>query len=283
MEFSQHSVSTHPEFSEFVTTIACLRDPNRGCPWDREQTHASLVTHMIEETYEAVDAIESNDMDHLREELGDMLLQVVLQCQIAADEGLFTIDDVCHDINAKMIRRHPHVFGTEHAENAGAVLDLWAKVKSSERKEALDQADTQQSLLDDVPKSMPALMQAQKIAKKAVSQGFEWESLDDIWDQVYEEQEELKEAYTLAEKDHRGRVVHDTATELEFGDVLFSVVQIGRRMGLDCETALRLACTKFRRRWSYMEQAAQDAQTSLEEASMDEQQTWWDAAKKEGL
>ena len=181
----------HPAFDEFVATIAALRAPD-GCPWDREQTHQSIASNMIEEAYEAVDAIEAHDTSHLREELGDVLLQVVLQSQIAADEGEFTIDDVCEDINAKMIRRHPHVFGDLHAENANDVLGMWEQVKMQERENGANadaeggsegdsrqnqegaphQATQQKSLLDAVPRNFPALMQAQKLSRKAVAAGF---------------------------------------------------------------------------------------------------------------
>ncbi len=159
----------HPAFDAFAATIAALRAPG-GCPWDREQTHASIAPNMIEEAYEAVDAIESDDIAHLREELGDVLLQVVLQSQIAADAGEFTIDDVCEDINAKMIRRHPHVFGDAAAGSANEVITLWDKIKLSE-KEATGEGEPSMpaSMLDGVPTGLPALTQAQKISRKAAA------------------------------------------------------------------------------------------------------------------
>lgn len=163
----------HPDFDAFVETIAHLRAPD-GCPWDREQTHGSIASNMIEEAYEAVDAIEAADTAHLREELGDVLLQVVLQSQIAADAGEFTIDDVCRDVNAKMVRRHPHVFGEVQASDANEVLDLWDQVKLQEKEAAAGDAEPAEAgLLDGVPRSFPALMQAQKISRKAAATGFE--------------------------------------------------------------------------------------------------------------
>ena len=165
----------HPCFDDFVATIAALRAPD-GCPWDRAQTHQSIAHNMIEEAYEAVDAIEAVDVAHLREELGDVLLQVVLQSQIASDAGEFDINDVCADVNEKMVRRHPHVFGEAQAANAGDVLDLWDRVKMAEKGAADEAADgageRREGLLDGVPTSFPALMQAQKISRKAAAAGF---------------------------------------------------------------------------------------------------------------
>ncbi len=310
MTSASHRVShpvDHPSFDQFVATIAALRAPD-GCPWDREQTHASIAKNMIEEAYEAVDAIEAADVAHLREELGDVLLQVVLQSQIAADAGEFTIDDVCAEVNAKMIRRHPHVFGEANAENANEVLDLWDQVKLSEKDQA-DQAAAsvgtqRESLLEGVPTSFPALMQAQKISRKAAAAGFEWETLDDVWAKVCEEIDELKEAYAAAPKTANGKI--DTsgaistnsgvrpgddsassstadqayaAVELEFGDVLFSLVNVARRMGIDAESALRATCGKFRDRWSYMECAAEQQNTRIEKLPPEALEQLWEKAK----
>ena len=160
--------SQHPSFDTFVRTIATLRGPD-GCPWNRAQTHESLEEYLIEEAYEAADAIESGDPDHIREELGDVLLQVVLQSQVAADAGHFTIDDVCATINEKMIRRHPHVFGDANAQNANEVADLWEQVKLSEKAGKAGTAEASY-LLDDVPSHFPALLQAQKISRRAVAE-----------------------------------------------------------------------------------------------------------------
>ena len=270
--------SEHPAFNEFVSTIAALRAPN-GCPWDKEQTHRSIASNMIEEAYEAVDAIEADDVAHMREELGDVLLQVVLQSQIAQDEGQFTIDDVCEEVNEKIVRRHPHVFGDVTATDANEVLDLWDQTKLEEKKER-----PKEGLLDGVPKSFPALMQAQKISRKAAASGFEWESVDDVWDKVDEEVAELKAAYETAPKSPNGKISKEDhaakdAAELELGDVLFSLVNVARKMGLDAEGALRATCDKFRSRWSYMEEAAEKSGTPLEDMSIEEQEALWDAAK----
>ncbi len=301
----------HASFNQFVATIAALRAPD-GCPWDREQTHASIAHNMIEEAYEAVDAIESGDMVHLREELGDVLLQVVLQSQIAADAGLFTIDDVAADVNEKMVRRHPHIFGDASAEDAGEVLALWDKVKMAERKASSPSGDSGSGeaaaggnadagnasggaseavgapgLLDGVPVSFPALMQAQKISRKAAAAGFEWDTLEDVWDQVRSEIAELDEAYEQAPKTANGKVEGDNElsihVEEELGDALFSLTNVARRMGVDSENALRASCRKFRNRWEWMEREAAARGEQLEDfmakASPEEREELWRAAK----
>ena len=270
-------------FAAFVDTIAALRAPD-GCPWDREQTHDSIAHNMIEEAYEAVDAIEKRDLKHLREELGDVLLQVVLQSQIAADAGEFDVADVCQDVNEKMIRRHPHVFGSAHASSANEVLDIWDKVKTGERnavnesllnnaanESLLDKEAKPEGLLDSVPVSFPALMQASKISRKAVSAGFEWDTVDDVWAKVEEEIAEFKQA--CAEGDPASK-------ELEFGDVLFTLVNVARKEKIDPETALRATCRKFRDRWAFMEGAAWALGKHIEDLSMDELQELWDQAKR---
>lgn len=266
-------------FSAFIDTIATLRAPG-GCPWDREQTHTSIARNMIEEAYEAVDAIERKQLSHLREELGDVLLQVVLQSQIAADADEFTVADVCRDVNEKMIRRHPHVFG-EHAcaESAEEVLDIWDAVKLTEKSAAdSQQADVQgdqrpTGLLESVPVSFPALLQAYKISRKAVSVGFEWDSIDAVWQQVEEEIAEFKGACEQG---------NQQAMEMEFGDILFSLVNVARKSGIDAEMALRASCNKFRDRWAFMEGVAWSRGISLEHMSMAELQALWDEAKVQG-
>lgn len=256
-------------FAAFVDTIAALRAPN-GCPWDREQTHESIARNMIEEAYEAVDAIEQHDTMHLREELGDVLLQVVLQSQIAADAGEFTVADVCRDVNAKMIRRHPHVFGEAAAGSAEDVLSIWDNVKLAEKSAADAQTEEPEGLLDSVPASFPALLQAYKISRKAVAAGFEWNTVEDVWAKVEEEIAEFKQAC---------RSDDAQAKELEFGDVLFSLVNVARKEGIDAETALRATCRKFRERWAFMEGAAWGQGKRIEELDMDEMQQLWDQAK----
>lgn len=281
--------AAHPAFDHFVETVAKLRSPEGGCAWNRAQTHASIGDYLIEESYEALDAIQANDTDHIREELGDVLLQVVLQSQIAADEGTFTIDDVCATIDEKMIRRHPHVFGDAKATNANEVSNLWEQVKLAEK--AAEPAD--KHLLDDVPIHFPALLQAQKISRKAVAAGFEWDTIDDVWDKVAEERAELQAAYDAAPKTEDGRILREadsnncTSTELvseaemEFGDLLFALVNVARKMGIDAESALRASNAKFRRRFARIEDAARAEGRSIEELTIDEMEAHWQHAKEE--
>ncbi|NTU72256.1 MAG: nucleoside triphosphate pyrophosphohydrolase [Coriobacteriia bacterium] len=250
-------------FDEFVEVIAALRAPD-GCPWDREQTHRSIAKNMVEEAYEAVHAIETDDIAELRDELGDVLLQVVLHSQIAADDGEFTIDEVVAAITAKIIRRHPHIFGdAEVAGNAGEVLANWDKIKAEERVEK------QQGLLDSVPHALPALMRAQTISRKAVSAGFEWDTLDDVWEKVHEELDELKATEPGSP---------EAADEI--GDVLFTIVNLARKQGIDAETALRGTCDKFRSRWTAMEEAAASEGRGIDELTLVEQEALWQQAKR---
>ncbi|WP_304427073.1 nucleoside triphosphate pyrophosphohydrolase [uncultured Adlercreutzia sp.] len=274
----------HPSFDEFVATIEALRAPD-GCPWDKVQTHQSIASNMIEEAYEAVDAIEASDKPHMLEELGDVLLQVVLQSQIAADAGEFTIDDVCRTVNEKIVRRHPHVFGELQAGDANEVLDVWDQIKMAEKEAADAGAEEPEGLLDGVPKSFPALMQAQKISRKAASAGFEWPDVEAVWDKVNEEIAELREAYEAAPKSSNGKVNGEAdpaakaAVEMEFGDVLFSLVNVARKMGVNAEEALRGTCGKFRERWAFMEGAAAGQGRRIEDLSADEMEELWAMAK----
>ncbi|MCL2826840.1 MAG: nucleoside triphosphate pyrophosphohydrolase [Eggerthellaceae bacterium] len=272
----------HTDFDEFVDTIAALRAPD-GCPWDRVQTHDSIAHNMVEEAYEAVDAIEAHDLPHMQEELGDVLLQVVLQSQIAKDAGEFDIDDVTRGINAKIIRRHPHVFGDAKAGSASEVLEIWEGIKRSEKSgasEAEAEGKAREGILESVPGALPALMQAQKMSRKAVSAGFEWESLKGVWDQVFSEIDELKCAYEAAPKDAKGAVLEGHDVELEMGDVLFSLVNVARKMGVDAESALRAGCLKFRSRWSHIEEGAWSQGREVDELSIDEMEALWSEAKR---
>lgn len=261
--------TTHPEFDRLVRTMWRLRQPD-GCPWDREQTHRSITKHMVEEAYEAVEVIEADDRAHLVEELGDVLEQVVLHAQIAADEGAFTIDDVVRGLNEKLVRRHPHVFGAHAAAgDGGEVQDIWDDVKAAERA-ASGEKDVPQGLLDSVPRSLPALMQAQKISKRAAKAGFEWETVADIWDKVAEERAEF-------EREAPG----SDARALEFGDLLFALVNVARREGIDAEEALAASNRKFRTRWSRMEDLARAEGEPLDELDTVRLNELWDRAKAE--
>ena len=260
------------EMQSLVETIWRLRQPD-GCPWDREQTHESIGKNMIEEAYEALDCIEAGDEAHLREELGDVLMQVVLHAQIAADAGAFTMADVARDINEKLIRRHPHVFGERSADSADEVLAIWDSVKLAEKgakdADASEAGERPEGLLDGVPRALPALMQAQKVSRKAAAAGFEWETVEDVWDKVAEERAEFEaEAPGTAER------------ELEFGDLLFALVNVARKEGIDAESALRASTAKFRERWAAMEDAAHEDGVALESLSTERLNALWDEVKR---
>ncbi len=239
----------HPDFDRLVRIIWRLRQPD-GCPWDKVQTHASIRRNMIEEAYEAADAIDEGSDAHLAEELGDVLMQVLLHAQMGADEGSFTIDDVVRGLNEKLLRRHPHVFGEVAAEDATEALASWEAVKDREREAAAAAAAAsgeagaiaKPGLLDSVPHSFPALMQCQKISKRAARAGFDWPSVEAVWEKVAEEKAELDAEEPGSE-----------AWEGEFGDLLFSLVNVARWEGVDAERALERANAKFRLRWARVE------------------------------
>lgn len=260
------------EMQSLVETIWRLRQPD-GCPWDRKQTHESIGKNMIEEAYEALDCIEAGDEAHLREELGDVLMQVVLHAQIAADAGAFTMADVARDINDKLIRRHPHVFGERSADSADEVLAIWDSVKLAEKgakdADAAEAGERPEGLLEGVPRSLPALMEAQKVSRKAASAGFEWETVTDVWDKVAEERSEFEaEAPGTAER------------ELEFGDLLFALVNVARKEGIDAESALRASTAKFRERWAAMENATYEGGVALGSLTTEQLNSLWDEVKR---
>lgn len=247
---------SYPELEKLIEIIDTLRSPN-GCKWDREQTHATLKRNMLEEAYEAVDAINDNDPKHLKEELGDVLLQVVLHAQISKEEGDFTIEDVAKALNEKLIHRHPHVFGDVKVQNTQEILDNWEKLKKEEKPH-------RKSVMDGISKAQSALMSAQKISKKAVSVGFEWPNDEELLKCVMSEFEEFKNAKTQDEK------------EDEFGDILFAVVNLARWNKIDAEQALIRANNKFMTRFRKMEELADK---NLSEYSLEEWDKLWKKAK----
>lgn len=242
---------------KLLETMRILRSEN-GCKWDREQTHKSVRENMLEEAYEAVDAINSGDMKHLREELGDVLLQVVLHAQIADDEGQFNFDDVAKTINEKLIHRHPHVFSDTKVKDVKEILSNWEKLK-------LEEKPHRKSVLDGISKSQSALMKAQKISKKAVRVGFEWQNLEQLKECVKSEFTEFDNAKTQQEK------------EEEFGDILFALVNLARWNKIDAEQALNIANEKFTKRFRKMEEIAQKP---LEDLTFEEWEELWVKAKK---
>lgn len=250
----------YKNLEELIDVVAKLRAPD-GCPWDREQTHTSLRPNMLEEAYEAVDAIDENDMAHLREELGDVLLQVLLHSQIASESNEFTLDDVAKELKEKLIHRHPHVFGTAKINNANDVLKTWDKLKSEEKTE-------RKSAMDGLSRSQAALISAQKISKRAVKTGFEWPNEESLYDCVMSEIEEFKEAEIEKDKNHM---------EEEMGDILFAIVNLARWNKIDAEQALLKANKKFEKRFRKMEDLATKP---LNDYSFEEFDNLWKQAKK---
>ena len=249
------SVSVQP----LVDVVKALRAPH-GCQWDQKQTHESLRRYFIEETYEVVDAIDNKDMDNLREELGDVLLQVVFHSQLAEEAGQFTLEDVINDVTQKMIRRHPHVFNRENNEKTYT----WDELKAQEKR------NIQNSVLDGVSKGLPALVAAYKLQEKAAKLGFDWDELDPVWAKVSEEMGEFKEA--IAQKDRENM-------EKEAGDVLFSLINLLRWYKISGENALNRTNTKFRQRFLHVEACVNQSDRSWEDFSLAELDAFWEEAK----
>ena len=251
----------------FQEIVAHLRAPN-GCPWDKEQTHESLRKHMLEESYEAIAAIDSGDFSAMREEFGDLLLQVMLNSQIASEEGEFTFNDVVKGVYDKIIRRHPHVFGEVKVNGVDGVLVNWEKLKEGERK---GEGKADKGILDGLPLALPALSQAQEYQDRAARVGFDWTEIDGVLDKVREEIEEIKKAET------------DLELASEIGDLFFAVVNLARWKKVDSESALRGTNMKFKKRFSHVEQGAKKAGKNLSDMKLEEMDGFWDEAKKMGL
>jgi tetrapyrrole methylase family protein/MazG family protein len=251
-------------FESFQEIIAHLRAPN-GCPWDREQTHESLRKHLLEEAYEAIAAIDSGDFDSMREEFGDLLLQIVLQSQIASEEGEFTINDVVKGIYDKIIRRHPHVFGDVKVDGVSGVLQNWEKLKEKERKA---KGETEKGLLDGVPIALPALSQAQEYQDRAARVGFDWPEIEGVLDKIQEEIQEVKDSNNQEE------------LAAELGDLFFVLVNLARWKKVDAEAALRRTNIKFKKRLAYIESNAKKQGRNLSDLKLEEMDALWNEAKK---
>lgn len=251
----------HP-IDELIAVMAKLRNPDGGCPWDLQQDFKSIAPYTIEEAYEVADAIARDDMTNLREELGDLLLQPIYHAQMAKEAGHFDINDVIRGITAKMIERHPHVFGDEKAKSAADVNVIWDKQKSKEK--------THESVLDAVPKALPALLRAKKLQNKAAKVGFEWKNLDDVLNKLEEELGELREAVKTGKLEDR---------QEEFGDLLFVLVNFARMNDIDAEDALRQCSDKFERRFRGIEQQFRDSKKDISKAPLEEMERMWVAEK----
>ncbi|WP_061936135.1 nucleoside triphosphate pyrophosphohydrolase [Aureimonas sp. AU22] len=278
------------DIADLVAIMAALRQPETGCPWDVEQSFDSIVPYTIEETYEVVDAIERRDAQDLKEELGDLLLQVVYYAQMASETGLFTFEDVVEGITTKMIRRHPHVFGDAEARSARSAKGQWERIKAEEKRERREARErmrassfedtagewtsfaeeTETGLLDSVPGALPALTLSRKIQEKAATVGFDWTEPEPILAKLREETEEFEAAAASADRD---------AQEAELGDVLFTVVNLARRYEIDPDAALRRTTAKFRARFAAMEAHAALEGRSLAAMGLDDQEALWQRVK----
>lgn len=267
------------KLDDLLYLMARLRDPQHGCPWDLKQSYATIVPYTLEEAYEVADAIERGDFDHLREELGDLLFQVVYYAQLAREEGRFEFDAVVDGITSKLIRRHPHVFpdGDLYGEpdpaklEEAAVKQRWEELKAEERA-AKAAEPVQLSLLDDVPNALPALSRAAKLQKRASQVGFDWADALPVVDKVREELDEVLEAMAGGDTEAQAE---------EVGDLLFVVVNLARKLKVDPETALRAANAKFERRFRYIETALRDQGRTLEDSNLAEMDELWGAAKRD--
>ncbi len=251
------------DFKALIKIMEMLRS-EKGCPWDKEQTRTSLKPYIIEEAYELIESIEDGDPDRIREELGDLLFQIVFQCQLAKEKHEFTIDDVIEKISKKMIERHPHVFGKAHYKTADEVIVHWEEQKKLEGK-------LRESILEGVPESMPSLLRAHRLQSRAAQVGFDWEKVEDVLDKLDEELTEFRDAIKTTRR---------KKIEEELGDILFMFVNVSRFLGVNAEDALRQTIRKFISRFRYIETHAAHQGKNLSDMTLDEMDALWDKAKE---
>ncbi len=255
------------EFNRLVEIVKILRSDN-GCPWDREQTLFSLKNAFLEESCELVHALDTRDIDNIEEELGDVLLHIVMHSEIAESDDLFTLAEVIDGINTKLVRRHPHVFGNEQIDNTSDVINRWAEIKKTEKD------SEHQSILDNIPQALPSIVKAQKIQKRVSRVGFDWNNVDEIFDKLEEEIEELRQAYKSGDK-------HDMQEEL--GDTMFVLANLASHMKVDADESLRSAIIKFKERFNYIENVLKAKNKTLEETPVEILEKYWQEAKSQGL
>ena len=253
---------TEKPFTKLLNIVSQLRGPD-GCPWDKEQTHKSLLPYFLEEAYEVIEGVEAGDMNSLKEELGDVLLHVVFQADIAQKNSEFTIEDSLNHVNEKLVRRHPHVFGDKKADAAFHAKQNWESAKHKEKK--------RKSRLDGVPETLPALTRAQRLQEKASYTGFDWENIEQVWGKINEEIQELKEAQTDGIKKH---------IEEEIGDVILSIVNLARFLNISAEFALRKTNKKFTTRFKAVEDELKNRGKTVEDSNLEEMDTIWNEVKK---
>jgi len=255
------------EFDRLVAVVSRLR---KACPWDRAQTHETLKPYMVEEIYEALEAIDSRDHKKLTEELGDLLLHILMHAEMGRQEGRFNIRDVIRAITAKMIRRHPHVFGGEKNKEIAAIWERWEEIKKAEAGEA------HKGLLETIPQSLPALYRAAKVQKQAARVGFDWDRIAGAWNKVYEELDEIKQ---ILEK-NRKRKTENRKLKEEIGDLLFAIVNVARKANLDAEEALQQSTSKFMRRFKNIEEHARKKGVKLSSLGLKQMDKIWEEVKR---
>ena len=261
-------VDRHVSFDQLIKTVTALRGEN-GCPWDKRQTRETLRPYLLEEAYEVLDAIEAHDMQALREELGDLLLHVLFHAQIASEEDAFAIEDVVADLNEKLVRRHPHVFGNRTVATENDIAYQWDEIKKQEKS-----APTEHSVLTGIPKTMPALFRAFKLQKCAATVGFDWTNVTNIWEKLDEEVNELHQALAQHERPNAQQMIEE-----ELGDVLFTIVNMSRFLSVNPELALQRANNKFVERFHHMEQTVNMSGQSIKQLSLSDLDRLWNHAK----
>ena len=254
------------ELDRLVNIIKELRNPKTGCPWDIKQTSKSLIPNFIEELYETVEAIESGNNTDLKEELGDLLMHIIMQIEIANEKSEMTLEEILDGISDKLVLRHPHIFGDKQNLSVEEIKANWEKIKNLKEKKSRD------SVLEGIPMKMPAIIVAQRIQEKAASVGFDWKTLEPVFDKIEEEIQECKKA--IKNKDHDN-------IEEEIGDILFSVINLSRNLDIDAETALRRTINKFNSRFQFVEKNLKNEGKNIYETSLEEMDKLWEMAKKE--
>ena len=270
--------TTGTKFDKLVEIMATLRGPD-GCPWDKQQDFNSLKPMLVEEVYEVLEAVENNDSEGLSEELGDLLLHVIFHAQLGKETGQFDIDTVIGKISDKLVRRHPHVFGSETASTPEEVIKNWEAIKAQEKAEKLkNRTPEQRSLLEGIPSKLPAIHEAHQISSRAARVGFDWPDVNGIFDKLQEEVRELKEVISSSGSEKKRDRLED-----EIGDMLFVIVNIARFLKIDSESALKRANRKFKSRFQFMEKELAGQGKTLDQTSLDEMEALWQKAKSENV
>ena len=259
---------------QLIEIMQALRDPDSGCPWDLQQNFQSLIPYTIEEAYEVADAIEKNKLDDIKTELGDLLFQIIFYSQLAQEQQAFNFNDVAESICEKLVRRHPHVFADAKVEGAEQQTKEWEKLKQQEREAKAETPSSQLSCLDDVSRTLPSLMRAEKLQKRAAREGFDWPDIKGVIAKIYEEMDEVKH-------EHDAEVQETEKLEDEIGDLFFSCINLSRFVGVDAEQSLRKANLKFERRFRTLEERAMQKSQKLSELNIDELEALWQAVKKD--